>query len=201
MAQNGITIDKSSELISDVVENMDDIVDFSKEISKITSTIDNIAFQTNLLALNAAVEAARVGEHGKGFAVVANEVRELSMSCNQASKEIKVLIDNSNEKIHHCFQLAADANDNIVAIARSTANINEMIQNISHASNEQTHGVGQIHIAINELDNTTQANAAMTKELQGSLQSLKTQSELLEEIIATFHIEPTSTPTKSHNQE
>ncbi|MEY0335264.1 methyl-accepting chemotaxis protein [Providencia stuartii] len=201
MAQNGITIDKSSELISDVVENMDDIVDFSKEISKITSTIDNIAFQTNLLALNAAVEAARVGEHGKGFAVVANEVRELSMSCNQASKEIKVLIDNSNEKIHHCFQLAADANDNIVAIARSTANINEMIQNISHASNEQTHGVRQIHIAINELDNTTQANAAMTKELQGSLQSLKTQSELLEEIIATFHIEPTSTPTKSHNQE
>lgn len=73
-----------------------------------------------------------------------------------------------------------------MAIARSTANINEMIQNISHASNEQTHGVGQIHIAINELDNTTQANAAMTKELQGSLQSLKTQSELLEEIIATF---------------
>ncbi|WP_321158330.1 methyl-accepting chemotaxis protein, partial [Providencia stuartii] len=169
MEKTSITIDKSNELISDVVENMDDIVDFSKEISKITSTIDNIAFQTNLLALNAAVEAARVGEHGKGFAVVANEVRELSMSCNQASKEIKTLIDNSNEKIHHCFQLAADANDNIVSIAKSTSNINDMIQSISHASTEQTHGVGQIHLAINELDNTTQANATMTKELQSSL--------------------------------
>ncbi|MBX7020715.1 chemotaxis protein, partial [Providencia rettgeri] len=72
MSATSVTIEKSNELISDVVENMDDIVDFSKEISKITSTIDNIAFQTNLLALNAAVEAARVGEHGKGFAVVAN---------------------------------------------------------------------------------------------------------------------------------
>lgn len=190
MAETGITIDKSNELISDVVENMDDIVDFSKEISKITSTIDNIAFQTNLLALNAAVEAARVGEHGKGFAVVANEVRELSMSCNQASKEIKSLIDNSNEKIHHCFQLAADANDNIVSIAKSTSNINEKIQNISLASHEQTHGVGQIHLAINELDNTTQANATMTRELQSSLQSLKAQSDLLEKIIDIFHIEP-----------
>ncbi|WP_140182688.1 methyl-accepting chemotaxis protein [Providencia stuartii] len=194
MVETGVTIDKSNELISDVVENMDDIVDFSKEISKITSTIDNIAFQTNLLALNAAVEAARVGEHGKGFAVVANEVRELSMSCNQASKEIKTLIDNSNEKIHHCFQLAADANDNIVSIAKSTSNINEKIQNISLASHEQTYGVGQIHLAINELDNTTQANATMTRELQGSLQSLKAQSDLLEEIIEIFHIKPCGSP-------
>lgn len=190
MAQTNVTIDKSNELISDVVENMDDVVNFSKKISTITSTIDNIAFQTNLLALNAAVEAARVGEHGKGFAVVANEVRELSTSCNQASKEIKLLIDSSNKKIHHCFQLAADANDNIVSIAKSTSNINGMIQSISIASNEQTHGVGQIHIAINELDNTTQANAMMTKELQGSLQTLKTQSERLEEIIEIFHLAP-----------
>ncbi|MEX9753484.1 methyl-accepting chemotaxis protein [Providencia vermicola] len=199
MEKTSITIDKSNELISDVVENMDDIVDFSKEISKITSTIDNIAFQTNLLALNAAVEAARVGEHGKGFAVVANEVRELSMSCNQASKEIKTLIDNSNEKIHHCFQLAADANDNIVSIAKSTSNINDMIQSISHASTEQTHGVGQIHLAINELDNTTQANATMTKELQSSLQSLKKQSELLKEIMDIFYLDATSNTLETQN--
>ncbi|SUC31123.1 Ribose and galactose chemoreceptor protein [Providencia rettgeri] len=76
------------------------------------------------------------------------------------------------------------------SIAQDTSNINEMIQSVALASNEQTHGVSQIHLAINELDNTTQANAAMTRELQSSLKALESQSDLLEDIISIFHTEP-----------
>ncbi|MEX6226025.1 hypothetical protein AB6F55_15090 [Providencia hangzhouensis] len=50
-----------------------------------------------------------------------------------------------------------------------------MIQSVALASNEQTHGVSQIHLAINELDSTTQANASMTRELQSSLKALESQ--------------------------
>lgn len=180
-------IHQSNMMLANVVENMHEVVSFSEKINEITSTIDNIAFQTNLLALNAAVEAARVGEHGKGFSVVAKEVRDLSNRCNLASKEIKVLVGNSSKKINQCFQLAADANDNMVDISTHTDNISHLIRDIAQSTIEQSHGISQIEDAINQLDQTTQLNALMTKDLVSSLTSLQTQSDSLKVTLTVFH--------------
>jgi methyl-accepting chemotaxis protein len=100
---------KGGDTVSQVVARMDSITVASRKISDITSVIDGIAFQTNILALNAAVEAARAGEQGRGFAVVASEVRNLAQRSAAAAKEIKGLIDASNQEVGAGSALVAQA--------------------------------------------------------------------------------------------
>ena len=69
---------QGGDIVTGVVNTMNNISTSSKKIAEITTVINSIAFQTNILALNAAVEAARAGEQGRGFAVVASEVRNLA---------------------------------------------------------------------------------------------------------------------------
>lgn len=64
----------------------------SKDISRITKSITDIANQTNILSLNAAIEAARAGVNGKGFAVIADEVRQLSDQTKESSVLISQII-------------------------------------------------------------------------------------------------------------
>jgi methyl-accepting chemotaxis protein len=86
--KNNLTI----EGVSQISENIENLVRETENIGDILNTILNIASQTNLLALNAAIEAARAGESGRGFAVVAEEVRKLAEQSSASAENIKSII-------------------------------------------------------------------------------------------------------------
>lgn len=171
-----VRADNASEVMSKTVIAMQQINDSSQQIAEIITLIDGIAFQTNLLALNASVEAARAGEHGRGFAVVAGEVRTLAQRTAESAKNIKDLIDSTNERVGEGSQLVNESGEALVAIQNSVSQVAEVASNIATSANEQTLGVDQVNQAISQLDNANQENAALVEEAAAASTSLNDQA-------------------------
>jgi len=167
----------SNAALGEMAASMNDIRESGGKIAKIIKVIDEIAFQTNILALNAAVEAARAGEAGAGFAVVADEVRSLAHRSAQAAKDTAPLIEDSiaksNEGSSKLEQVAAV----IHAITESAAKVKILVDEVNLGSREQARGIEQVSIAIRQMSEVTQSNAASSEESAAASQELAAQAE------------------------
>jgi methyl-accepting chemotaxis protein len=177
-----------SELVSRMSATMADITLHSSKIGEIIGVINGIAFQTNILALNAAVEAARAGEQGRGFAVVAAEVRSLAQRSAAAANEIKALIGESGAAVAAGAALVNEAQGSIGEIDGSALRVSAVIGEIRNAFSQQADGIGHVNLAVAELDQTTQQNAALVEQTAAAAESLKEQAARLADAVAAFKI-------------
>jgi methyl-accepting chemotaxis protein len=177
---------KGGAIVSQAVQTMGSINTSSRRIVDIIGVIDGIAFQTNILALNAAVEAARAGEQGRGFAVVASEVRNLAQRSSSAAREIKELIDASVANVEDGSRLVNEAGKTMDDIVASIQRVTDIMGEITSASSEQTSGIEQINLAITEMDEVTQQNAALVEQAAAASQSMQDQAAALAEVVGFF---------------
>ncbi|MBF0273944.1 MAG: bacteriohemerythrin [Nitrospinae bacterium] len=167
-----------------MLETMETIKSSSEEIRKIIKVIEEIAFQTNLLALNAAVEAARAGEHGKGFAVVAEEVRNLAQRTANASQDTVGMIEKAVVNAKIGGDVVAELSQSFGDITESVLSVEGTIRDIAVASREQTDGVVQVSIAIQQLEEIAMQNSDSARETADSSHSLNEEAEDLNVIVA-----------------
>ena len=192
--------EQGGRVVVESVNSINEINESSRKIEEIISVINEIAFQTNLLALNAAVEAARAGEMGRGFAVVAGEVRNLAQRAGSAAKEISELIKSSVEKIENGTQLVNQSGEALREIIESVNRVGTLISEINAASLEQKQGMEQINIAVAELDNMTQQNAALVEETASASEEMANQAQEMLAMVEKFKISDSSGETAYSNR-
>ncbi len=176
----------SGAIVQETIDAMNGIEESSQKISQIIGVIDDISFQTNLLALNAGVEAARAGEAGRGFAVVASEVRGLAQRSSEAALEIKALIETSGQQVGRGVQMVGKTGDALTQIVDQVKHISGLIEEISKSSQEQSTALTEINIGMSQLDQVTQANAAMVEENTAAAHTLRQDSDRLAEFVGRF---------------
>jgi methyl-accepting chemotaxis protein len=186
MKDTSHTVNEANISMNKLTESMEDISRASEDTSKIIKTIDEIAFQTNLLALNAAVEAARAGEAGAGFAVVAEEVRNLALRSADAARSTAVLIETTMKKVGGGSEAVKSAGGAFIQAREQIDKVGQLLSEIAAASKEQSQGIEQVNLAVNNVDRIIQQNAANAEESAAASGELKVQSRQMKGMVGAL---------------
>ena len=165
-------------------------------ISDIAFIINSIADQTNIIAFNAEIEASSAGEAGKNFHLVANEIRRLTNSTIESTKEIRNKIaeiqqsseelvnasSTGSKKIFEGGKLAEELKDNFGIIKSSSETTDTASEDIRKIIQQQTAAFEQIVVTLKQISIGADSFSDTTQAIYTSAEELCTEAAKLESI-------------------
>jgi methyl-accepting chemotaxis protein len=190
------------EQMESVAESIVRLSEQGQAIGEIIAAVNDIADQSNLLAVNAAIEAAKAGEQGRGFAVVAQEVKSLAAQSKQATAQVRGILgdiqkatsaaamatEQANKAVESGIKQSMQAGDAVQRLAESIAEAAQAAVQIAASAQQQQVGMDQVALAMENIKQASNQNAASTKQAEVSAQSLHALGQKLEDLVEQFQV-------------
>lgn len=191
---------------NEVSETMNNLLRQTGEVNEILQMIEGITTQTTLLALNASIEAAHAGEAGKGFAVVADEIKKLASETEEATFQIKSILDELSQQT----DAAAVSVSSLVETGRRQSELVEKTRNaftriksdiddVNKNMQLQASNMGQVTESNKEIMQYVENLSAFSEELlantentrvlaDDTIEGTKTVSTLLDDVMNEVNV-------------
>ena len=174
----------------------------SQQIGGIIASVTDVADQSNLLAVNAAIEAAKAGEQGKGFAVVAQEIKSLAQQSKQATIQVRNILsdiqkatsaavmatEQGSKAVENGVKQSAEAGEAIKKLAESSGKAVEAATQIVASSQQQTVGMDQIGLAMQNINQAGTENASSMVQAEKAAKGLNDLGLKLKLLVEQYKI-------------
>ncbi|MEQ8675970.1 MAG: methyl-accepting chemotaxis protein [Aggregatilineales bacterium] len=166
--------------VNAIAETIVRLVQLTRKIDEIISSVSEIATQSNLLALNASIEAARAGTQGRGFAVVATEVRNLSQQSTTAADQVRAILAeiqsavtetmNATEagmkELENGLDKSREADEIIMKLTGNVGESTASVKEIYDVIRKQADGLEEISIHISRINRITEDSLMSMRTVQ-----------------------------------
>jgi methyl-accepting chemotaxis protein len=170
-------VSKSQDSMLETIKSVQDISQFVDDIASAIKIISGIAANTNLLSMNAAIEAAHAGDAGMGFAVVANEIRKLSETTRENSRNISQTLSNIISGISVTSKRSGDTSNLINGMSREINGFATTMTDLINTFGELSVGSSEITAALAILSELTSSIKKDYVEVLSTTDKLRSSME------------------------
>ncbi len=114
-------------------------------------------------------------------------MRSLAQRSAQAAKDTASLIEDSVVKSQAGKEKLVGVVTSIHRISGEFTSLSTLVDEVSHGSQEQSAGIGQIGRALSQMENVTQTTAASAEEGAAAAEELNAQSESMKELTSRLN--------------